>query len=134
MDNQSAGKGRLKIPTSLPTTPHHKPQKQVQNTIPLGMGGQVVLVSHRRIKIDGPLGVGPPLRVKVKKKWMWRRGLLFLFCFVFLGGESLGPYFFCCGGWMRMGGVCEVCCVCCEAGEREGHNITLKTHTHIHGM
>lgn len=38
---------------------------QVQNTIPLGMGGQVVLVSHRRIKIDGPLGVGPPLRVKV---------------------------------------------------------------------
>ena len=38
---------------------------QVQNTIPLGMGGQVVLVSHRRIKIDGPFGVGPPLRVKV---------------------------------------------------------------------
>lgn len=38
---------------------------QVQNTIPLGMGGQVVLVSHRRIKIDGPFAVGPPLRVKV---------------------------------------------------------------------
>lgn len=38
---------------------------QVQNTIPLGMGGQVVLVSHRRIKIDGPFSVGPPLRVKV---------------------------------------------------------------------
>jgi hypothetical protein len=39
---------------------------QVQNTIPLGMGGQVVLVSHRRIKIDGPFSVGPPLRVKVR--------------------------------------------------------------------
>lgn len=52
-------------PPSFPQRqPHHQ---QVQNTIPLGMGGQVVLVSHRRIKIDGPLGVGPPLRVKVRE-------------------------------------------------------------------
>lgn len=43
---------------------------QVQNTIPLGMGGQVVLVSHRRIKIDGPFAVGPPLRVKVRAPGM----------------------------------------------------------------